>query len=74
MAGQRGHHAQIVRDEHVGQVALALQLAQQIDHLGLEQHVERAEVGSSSTTKFGSSTTARAIEMRWRWPPENSCG
>ena len=42
MAGQRGDHAQIVRDEHVGQVALALQLAQQIDHLRLEQHVERA--------------------------------
>ena len=31
-----------MRDEHVGQVALALQLAQQIDHLRLEQHVERA--------------------------------
>jgi hypothetical protein len=33
-----------------------------------------ALVGSSSTTKFGSSTTARAIEMRCLWPPENSCG
>ena len=31
-----------MRDEHVGQVALALQFAQQIDHLCLEQHVERA--------------------------------
>ncbi len=27
MAGQRGDHTQIVRDEHVGQVALALKLA-----------------------------------------------
>ena len=41
MARERGHHAQIVRDEHVGEFALALQVAQQIDHLRLEQHVER---------------------------------
>ena len=33
-----------------------------------------ALVGSSSTMKVGSSTTARATAMRWRWPPENSCG
>ena len=24
--------------------------------------------------RSGRSTTARAIEIRWRWPPENSCG
>jgi hypothetical protein len=73
MAGERGDHAQIVGNEHVGEVALALQFAQQIDHMGLEQHVERAG-RLVHTTKFGSSTAARAIEMRWRWPPENSCG
>ena len=33
-----------------------------------------AEVGSSSTTRRGFRTMARAIAMRWRWPPENSCG
>jgi hypothetical protein len=33
-----------------------------------------ADVGSSSMMNFGSSTMARAIAMRWRWPPENSCG
>ena len=32
-----------------------------------------ALVGSSSSTNFGSSTMARAMAMRWRWPPENSC-
>src|SRR3981189_971033 len=33
-----------------------------------------ALVGSSRTTKFGSSTTARAMLMRWRCPPEHSSG
>ena len=33
-----------------------------------------AEIGSSPTTNTGSTASARAIEMRWRWPPENSCG
>src|SRR5499425_824582 len=33
-----------------------------------------AETGSSSTMTLGDSESARAIAMRWRWPPENSCG
>ena len=33
-----------------------------------------AEVGSSRTTSRGCRIIARAIAMRWRWPPENSCG
>ena len=33
-----------------------------------------AEVGSSRMIARGRSTTARAIAMRWRCPPENSCG
>src|SRR4051795_3639536 len=33
-----------------------------------------AEVGSSRTTSRGGRIIARAIAMRWRWPPENSCG
>ena len=33
-----------------------------------------AETGSSSTMKRGVVTSARAIAMRWRWPPLNSCG
>src|SRR6478752_7683006 len=33
-----------------------------------------AEVGSSRMRNFGSSTRALAMAMRWRWPPENSCG
>ena len=33
-----------------------------------------AETGSSSTISFGLSASARATPIRWRWPPENSCG
>jgi hypothetical protein len=33
-----------------------------------------ALVGSSHTRNSGSVASARAIEMRWRWPPENWCG
>src|SRR5579885_3477020 len=34
----------------------------------------RAETGSSATMSSGCSTSARAMPMRWRWPPLNSCG
>ena len=33
-----------------------------------------AETGSSHTISFGLTDSARATPMRWRWPPENSCG
>src|SRR6266545_3194498 len=33
-----------------------------------------AETGSSATISFGLTARARAIPMRCRWPPENSCG
>ena len=33
-----------------------------------------AEIGSSQTMRSGSTARARAMPMRWRWPPENSCG
>src|SRR6476661_5523 len=33
-----------------------------------------AETGSSHTTNSGLSASARAMPMRCRWPPENSCG
>ncbi|OAR26767.1 hypothetical protein A8W25_00175 [Streptomyces sp. ERV7] len=34
----------------------------------------RAETGSSAMTRRGPVARARAIPMRWAWPPENSCG
>jgi hypothetical protein len=33
-----------------------------------------AETGSSATMKSGLTASARAIPIRWRCPPENSCG
>ena len=33
-----------------------------------------ALTGSSATRMPGGGASARAIEMRWRWPPENWCG
>ena len=33
----------------------------------------RAETGSSQMMIFGSKTSARATQMRWHCPPENSC-
>ena len=33
-----------------------------------------AETGSSQTISFGRRMMARAMPMRWHWPPENSCG
>ena len=33
-----------------------------------------AETASSQMMSFGSSAIARAMPIRCRWPPENSCG
>ncbi|KAG1434323.1 hypothetical protein G6F55_014562 [Rhizopus delemar] len=33
-----------------------------------------ADTASSATRISGSMTSARAMQMRWRWPPENWCG
>ena len=35
------HHRQVVRDEKVGQAALALQVLHDVEHLGLHAHVQR---------------------------------
>src|SRR5690606_28826308 len=34
----------------------------------------KADTASSQTTSSGSLASARAMAMRWRWPPENWCG
>ena len=33
-----------------------------------------ADTGSSQTISLGCEASARAMPIRWRWPPENSCG
>jgi hypothetical protein len=70
---QCGHDAKIVADEQVGEAVAGLQFAQ-CSTICAWTDMSSAEVGSSSTRKRGLSTSARAKAMRWRWPPENSCG
>jgi len=41
LIGQRADHAQIMADEDIGEAVTLLQVAQQIDDLGLHRHVER---------------------------------
>ena len=35
------HHGEVVRDEEVGEPALALEVGEQVEHLRLHRHVER---------------------------------
>ncbi len=66
-------HRKVVADEEVGQAALGAKTRQEVQDLGLDRGVER-EVGSSRSRTDGSRISARAIAMRWRWPPESWCG
>ena len=45
-----------------------------IDRIWASTSTSRAVVGSSAITSLGRSTSASAIMIRWRMPPENSCG
>ena len=65
------HHGEIMRDEDVGKAEPVLQVAQQIEDLR-RIDTSSADTGSSQTISFGSTASARAMAMRWRWPPENS--
>ena len=40
----------------------------------INHNIHSTEIGSSQTSSFGCVARARAIEMRCRCPPENSCG
>jgi hypothetical protein len=67
------HDRQVVRDEDVGEAEAGLQVAQQVDDLRLDRHVERRD-RLVADDELGLDASARAMPMRWRWPPENSCG
>jgi hypothetical protein len=41
LVGHVPHHRQVVRDEQIGQPALALQVLHDVEHLRLHRHVER---------------------------------
>ena len=60
--------AEVMGDEHIGQVELLLQTAEEVDDLCLDRNVQ------GGYRIFGSIERARAIFTRCLWPPENSCG
>ena len=64
---------EVVRNEQIGEPELRLQVDQQIQDLRLDRQ-SSADTGSSQITRSGRNAEARAIPMRWRWPPEKLCG
>ena len=67
------HHSQIMGDEDIGEAEPGLEVDQEIEDLGLDRDVEGRDrlVGDD---QLGLGAMARAMPMRWRWPPENSWG
>ena len=67
-------HREVVGDEQIGQPQFVLQLAQQIENLRLHRDIKRARSARRRRSASGWTASARAMAMRCRWPPENSCG
>ena len=63
----------IVADEQQRKTKLLLQGWSRLTICAFTE-TSSAETGSSHTIRAGSAASARAIPMRWRSPPENSCG
>jgi hypothetical protein len=61
------HDVEVVGDEDVGEPELALQVLEEVEDLRLDGDVERGD-------RLVADDELRAMPMRWRWPPENSCG
>ena len=66
-------HRQVVADEDVGDPQLLLQVVEQVEHLRLHRQVQRGD-RLVADDDVGVSASARAMPMRCRCPPENSCG
>jgi hypothetical protein len=56
-----------VRNEDVGEDQLGLQILEQVQDLRLDRDVEGGT--GSSRSDVGPQGKARAMPMRWRWPP-----
>ena len=69
--GDGADHGEIVRNEQIGDVLVALQVEQQLEDLAAHR-TSSADTASSSTISAGLVAMARAIATRWRWPPEIS--
>ena len=64
---------EVVGDEEIRQPELVLEIVEQVEDLAWID-TSSAETGSSQTRNSGLRASARAMPMRCRWPPENSCG
>ena len=64
---------EVVGDEQVGDAEVVLEVSSRF-RICAWIETSSAETGSSQTMNFGRSAIARAMPMRWRWPPENSFG
>ena len=73
LVADMGHHRQVVGDEQEGQAHLLLKGFQKVEDVRLDRHVQRGDafVGDQKT---GVANQRRAIEIRWRWPPEKAWG
>ena len=71
--GDVADDAQVVRDEDVRQPELRLEVLEQVEDLRLHRDVQGRDglVGDDQLRVHGERL---AIPIRWRWPPENSCG
>ena len=57
-----------------GRAELVLELAQQVEDLRLDRHVERGGRLVGDQQLAAGRPAAMAIITRWRMPPENWCG
>ena len=71
--GEVAHDGHGMRDEQIRQLKLPLELFKQVDDLRAHADVESGD-GLVGDDERGRRISARAIPMRWRWPPLNSCG
>ncbi len=72
-AGDRPHHAHLVRDEHDGEAELAIDVAQERENRGGGLG-SSADVASSDRRSAGSAASARAMPTRCFCPPESCAG
>ncbi len=67
------HHRHIMGNKQKRDAHLALQVEHQIDNLRPNGDIQ-ADTDSSAITTFGFSASARAMQIRCRWPPEKAWG
>ena len=65
---------EVVRDEEIGQPEVALQVLEQVEDLRLDRDVERGDRLVGDEQLRARARARGRCSIRWRWPPENSCG